>query len=509
MAKEQVGIVTVPSGSAAIREQWLQDLRLAALDAGLDEPPIEPGTDFYLEAEANAQLALIGLANIAISARDASVLDATGDALDAIRKGDGLPEVPPAGSSGKIRINVAGPTTIPNATQGKLANGLRFKTVGVVVNPADGQEIDVAAIDTGAATNAKGGSAVQFVSPPTNVSRAAVVSSDFPLTGGADVETDARKRDRVLNTRRNKPAGGNWAYWRQFVQDNYAAIQDTYVYCAPGGPSSQLIVPTKAFDRTNNNYSRAPSDALMQTIRSAVQAKAGSFAETVVRGPADQAADFTLKVEIPQSTLSGGNGQGWTNSDPWPQLEVSDGGRVAIAVGGVGTDNDLLTIDADTSTSPIAGQTEIAWWSSVDRKFYTALVVDVDGASVAGNWIVTLDRPLVGIDGVGPADGDYICPNAQNLSAYGDTWVTFLESLGPGEVTNDPDRIPRALRNPSAADEDPYSVNGATLTRVSSKHPEITNIAFGYAPVTAPTIPATVADPPNVLTPRRFAVYPL
>ncbi len=503
---EQLGIIQVPTGSAEIRDQWLQDVRLAAIDTGVDEPPVEPGTDYYLIAEANSQVALVGLANISIAAKDMSVLDATGDALDRIREADGLPEVEPSGSTGKIKVTVAGSTTIGNGTVLKLPNGLRIQTVGTVTNPADQQEIDVAAIDTGSLTNLKGGSAVQFVAAPTNINKAAVVSSAFPLTGGTDAETDARKRDRILNTRRNKPAGGNWAYWRQFVLDNFAATVDTYVYPALGGPSSQLIVPVRAFDRENNDYSRVPSDALIQSIRNAIQTDANTSIDTFVRGPANQLVDFTLTVTIPSSTLSGGNGQGWTNTAPWPPLVGGDGGRVTVT--SVGPDNDNLTIDADTAVAPVAGQTEIAWWSSADRLFYTALII-APATGGAGAWVVNLDRPLVGIDGVGPSAGDYICPNAQNLAAYGETWVSLFEALGPGEMTADPDRIPRSLRNPNAADEDPHTVNTATLTRVTAKHPEITNIAFGYAPTTAPTVPATVDDEPNVLVPRRFAVYPI
>jgi hypothetical protein len=506
---EQVGMVTVPSGSAELRDQWLQDYRLAAIDTlptGSPEPPIAPGSDSYLIAEANGQLGLVGLANIAIKAKAMSVLDAEGDDLDAIREGDGLPVVNPSGSTGKIRITVSGATTVVSGTMLKLPNGLRIQTVGVATNPADQAEIDVEAVDTGSLTNLKGGSAVQFVTAPTNVSKTAVVSSDFPLTGGTDTETDARKRERILNTRRNKPAAGNWAYWRQFIQDNFAAAVDTYVYAAPGGPSSHVIVPVRGFDRANNDYSRACSSALIQAMRTAVQADANTGIETVLRASADELVDFTLQIEIPSSTLSGGNGQGWTDTAPWPQLEVSDGGRVTIT--SVGADNDELVINADTATAPVEGQTQIAWWSSADRMFYTALVIDVITAT-PGAWEVALDRPLVGIDGVGPQAGDYICPNAQNLTAYGETWVGMFEALGPGEITADTDRLPRSLRNPNAADEDPHSVTATALGGMVKKHPEITNHAFGYSPQTAPTVPASVDDPPNVLVPRRFAVYPL
>lgn len=503
---EQFGIIQVPSGSAEIRDQWLQDARLAAIDTGVAEPPIEPGTDWYLQGEANGQLALVGLANIAISAKDISALDATGEALDAIREADGLPIVQASGSTGKIKITVAGPTTIGTGTQLKLPNGLRIQTVGTVVNPADQQEIDVAAIDLGSLTNLKGGSVVQFVAAPTNISKAAVVSNGFPLTGGTDAETESRKRARILNTRRNKPAGGNWAYWRQFVLDRYAAIEDTYVYPAPGGPSSQLIVPVRAYDRANNDYSRSPTTALIQTIRGAVQTDANSGVETVVRASADELVDFTLLIDIPDSTLAGGNGQGWTDTVVWPTLEVADGDKVTIA-GLPGGDYDIITVSANTATAPVAGQTEVAWWSPADRLFYTALVVGQSGS--AGAWTLNLDRPLVGIDGVGPAPGDYICPNAQNLSAYGDTWVATFEALGPGEMTTDTNRLPRSLRNPHAADEDPSSITTTALTGMSQDHPEITDVVFGYAPQVSPTVPANVDQPPNVLVPQHFAVYPI
>ena len=502
---EAVGIIQVPTGSAELRDQWLQDYRLAAIDTGIvDEPPVEPGTDAYLIAEATSQLFLIALGNVAISADDINVLKATGESLDAIRESDGLPIVEPSGSTGKIKITVSGSTTIANQTVLKLPNGLRIRTVGTVINPADQQEIDVEAIDTGAATNLAGGESVQFVSAPTNVSKAAKVSNGFPLTGGTDAETDARKRERILNTRRNKPAGGNWAYWRQFVLDRYAAIDDCYVYPALGGPSSQLIVPTRLFDRTNNDYSRVPTTALIQTIRGAVQTDANSGVETVVRGPADQSVDFTLLVDIPDSTLAGGNGQGWTDSAVWPTLEAGDSNRVRVS-GSPNSDYTQITVTAQTATAPIAGQTQIAWWSPADRKFYSALVIAQSGS--AGAWVLTLDRPLVGIDGVGVAANDYISPNAQNLSKYGDTWVSTFEKLGPGEMP-DPNGIrPRNLRNPNASDERPHSITTTALTQLASKHPEITDISFGYSPTTTPTVPATVDDPPNILVPRHLGIY--
>lgn len=501
----RVGAVLIPSATE-LRDQYLRDIRLAAIDTGIDDPPIEPGSDWFIEATATANIGEVALANISLAAQDMDVLLATGAALDRIRLAYGLPEVPPQGSSGKIKITVSGSTSIPSGTLLKLPNGLRIQTVGAVIGPADGDEIDVTAVDKGAATNLAGGSLVRFVAAPTNVATEAKVSTGAPLTGGTDLEDDARKRDRILNTLRNKPAGGNWAYVRQIVLDEFGNVVDCYVYCAPGGPSSQLVVPLKGFDRAVNDYSRAPSSAALQTIRGLIHSKVPPGVETVVRAPVDQEVDFSLQVTIPDSVLSGGNGQGWIDPAPWPTLEVADAGKVTVT--SVDSDNDTLTLTANTATPPVAGQTHIAWWSPADRKFYRALVLTVDSA-VAGAYVVSLDKPLVGKDGVGPAAGDYVCPDAQNLEAYGNTWVGLFESLGPGEVTADAARLPRAKRHPYAADEDPSSITATALGKVSGKHPEITDIQFGTAVTTTPTVPASVDESPSVLVPGAFGVYPL
>jgi uncharacterized phage protein gp47/JayE len=504
MATATPGLIYLPKSSDELRKQWLQDYSLAAIAAGFDDPPVAPGTDAYFIADADAKIAIMGFANQAISADAANVLTATGDDLDNHRKALGLPEVPPAGSSGKIVITVSGSTTIANNTELKLENGLRIKTVGTVVNPADQQEIDVTAIDVGSLTNAVGGAEVTFVSAPTNVDATARVSNSFPLSGGTDIESDERKRDRILNTLQNKPAAGNWAYNRQLVLDEFGFVQDCYVYPAPGGPGSQLIVPVRAFDIPNNDYSRAPSSALLQSIRNALQADANTGVETVVRAAADQSVDFTILVTIPDSTLSGGNGSGWTDAAPWPPLVGADSNNVTITA--VGTNNDSITVDAATTTEPVDGQTHVAWWSPADRKFYTALVTAHSGATTA--WVLTLDRPLVGKDGIGPAIGDYVSPDAQNLARYGETWVSLFGELGPGEITSDANRLPRSKRHPLVADEDPSSITaGVAAQRMKNKHSEITDIELGYAPTTTPTVPASVDDPPNILVPRHFAVY--
>jgi uncharacterized phage protein gp47/JayE len=495
-----------PKNAEELKQRCLRDARLAAIDAEIPEPPTQPGSDLDILATMLANTALIGFANINSLEQDASVFSATGDALDQMLQAEGLPQVDPVGSKGRLKIEVLGPTTIPAGLQFRLPNGLRGRVVGGVVNPSDGSEIDAEAIDTGSATNLKAGTKVQFISPPTNLSTQATVSKSVPLTGGIDAETEDRKRARILNVRRNRPAGGNWSQSRQIANDSLGSVQDTYVYPALGGPSSQKIVPVKGYDRDNNDYSRTLSDAAIAIVRAAVQANLPGGDTTIVQSAANQLVDFGLQVQIPDSTLAGGNGQGWVDEDPWPPLVGGDGGRVMVSA--TDADFDQITVTAGTAVAPVDGLTHIAWWSASDRRFYRALVTSHSGG--AGAWVLGLDRPLVDRTGNGPVlGGDYISPDAQNLDGYGVAWVNLFESLGPGENTSSSDRLPRAKRHPYASDEDPSSVTRASLGKLVQYYPEITDIAFSYSPTTTPTVPSGVDDPPNVLVCRRFGVYPL
>jgi hypothetical protein len=494
-----------PKNADELIQRMLRDARLAALDAGLAEPPTQPGSDLHITATMDGNTALIGFANINSLEQDASVFTATGAALDQMRKDEGLPEVEPTGAKGRLKIEVLGPTTIPNGLRFRYPNGLLGRVVGGAINPATNSELDVEAISTGSATNLRSDTAVTFIGPPINLVAQAKVSKAIPLSGGTDAETDERKRARILNVRRNKPAGGNWAQIRQVMLDSLGSVQDGYVYPCLGGPSSQKAVPVKGFDRENNDYSRTLSDAALAIVRAAVQAKVPSD-ETILQSSVDQICDIALQIEIPDSYLAGGNGQGWVDASPWPPLVGADNGRVMVS--STDADFDTLTVTANTPTAPTDGLTHIAWWSSVDRKFYRALVVGHSGS--IGAWVLNLDRPLVDSVGNGPIlGGDYISPDAQNLDAYGALWVDIFEALGPGENTSSADRLPRAKRHPYVTDEDASSITRATLGKLTANYPEITDIEFSYAPTTTPTVPANVSIAPNVLIPRRFACYPL
>src|SRR5690606_1754113 len=129
-------------------------------------------------------------------------------------------------------------------------------------------------------------------------------------------------------------------------------------------------------------FTRAPSAGQITRIRDALFAEYPDGVNVKCRAPADQLVDFGIEIQIPDSTLSGGNGQGWTDGAPWPVLEVADAGRVSISA--VALNGRQITVSANTAVSPTQLVTNVSWWSTNDGKFYTSLVTAVSGS--AGAW---------------------------------------------------------------------------------------------------------------------------
>ena len=494
--------LTVVKNAAELRDQFLRDIRLAAIDAGVTAPPVTPGTDWFMLATAVANVGLIAQANIAISDSEISIFTASTERLAQLRSEYGLPEVQKSGASGRVTISVSGAATIPSGTQLLLPNGFRIQVVGTYVSPTDGQEIDVTAVDLGSASNTVAGTPVRFISAPFNILEVATVSIGAPLTGGIDTETEDRLRKRILNVTQNRPAGGNWAHVREVALNSSGAVQDCFIYPGLGGPGSSQAVPVKMYDRPNLNFSRAMNAAQLNTVRGAIQSQFGLDTEHVIRAAADERVDVALSMSLPASALAGGTGLGWLDPTPWPTPTGADLGRCQVSVyTGV-----TLTTSAATTTTPAALQTKIAWWSPNDMRFYQGLVISYTGGT--GAWELILDKPLADSTGAAPAVGDYICPAAKSLSLYGDAWLDLLENLGPGENTADINRLPRSLRKPLVTDAAPSSVNAAALSRFTDKFSEINSTAVSYSSQTVPTTPVIVSASPNVLSPRKFAVYP-
>jgi uncharacterized phage protein gp47/JayE len=503
MATLEVGQLYVPDSASVLRDDLLTDFRLAARDAGVTEPSVAPGTDnwFFFTAVANA--GMLQYANIATIRPSITPLEATGDDLERWRIALGLPPVSPSPSSGKLTVTVApGATvTVPDGLQWILPNGLRGKVSGTQIGIVDGNDISVVAIDTGSATNADSGVKVRFVNPPFNLNVEARVSTSSPLTGGFDQETESRKRERILNRLANSPGGGNWGQLREIAFNTLPSVQDCYVYPACGGPSSEKVVVVREFDAARNDFHRAMPAGGVQLVRDAIQKANSGSIEIVVDTVSEQSADVALVLTLPDSSLAGGNGLGWVDQSPWPALT----GETHVAVTAV-TSTTQITLGALTAIAPIPGIHHITWWAPGDQTPRTVLITAVTGGS--GAWVVTVEVPLIDSDGTSVAIGDFVSPAAVGISNYRETFLQLFDALGAGEnVSPATGDTPRRLRHPFISDGAQIGITGKFLADFIRANLEVEDGAFSYLPVTAPSLPASVDLPPNVLTPRHFAIY--
>jgi uncharacterized phage protein gp47/JayE len=489
-----------------LRDDMLADLELGAIDSGVATPPIEVGTDWYNLAVAEASLHSITCQNMRLADADTTPLTAGDAKLDDWRESIGTTEVNPTGARGRVVVETTGTASI-QANTPLSANGRRYRVTTTYINVANNDEIECEAVDTGDDTNLDPGTELQFVVAPTNVKKTAYVSKTEPLQGGLSAENDERKRGRVLNDLRTIPGAGNWGHLRKLALDASPAVQGAYIYPALGGPSSVKVVITKAFNPKIGDFTRSPSSALVEIVRQAIQVgndetkATPDCMEVVVQGAADEALSVSLTVDIPSSVLSGGDGTGWLDPTPWPDLN----GDTYVAVTSV-ADSRNITVGALTTTSPVAGQTHVAWWSPSDQAFVIRLVVSVSGS--AGAWVLGLDQPLVSkADSAMVGGGDFVCPAATNLKKYGDTWRSVLGALGPGENTSAEARLPRARRRPFTDSQDSPALNASQTRSLQNKHKEIQDIAYSYRSATTATVPGSVATAPNVLVLDNFAIY--
>jgi uncharacterized phage protein gp47/JayE len=504
MANLAPGTLYTPESAAEIRDDLLTDFRLASLAVGIEDPEIsvQPGSENYFFFTAVANSGMLQYANIATVKPALTPLTATGEDLENWRKSLKLPVVEPSPATGKITVDVdAGATlTLQDGLQFVLPSGLRGKVSGTQPGVVDNSDANVAMIDPGSSGNADAGTVVRWVSPPFGLKTEGRVSASRPLAGGYDQETEPRKRERVLNRLGTSAGGGNWGQLREQAFNALASVSDCWVYPAIGGPSTVKVVVARAFDEDRHDYSRAMTDAAVALVKDEIQRQNGDGFELVVQTPGEQDADLVVYVTLPNSSLAGGNGQGWVDQSPWPPAGSGTHPAVTSAA-----DANTITVNATTAVEPIDGLTHVSWWAPGEQKFYTALVVDHSGSS--GAWVLTLDAPFVDADGVSVAVGDYISPAAVNMGNYGKTFVALMGKLGAGEncapLSGD---TPRRLRHPFIADVPNSTIGGRLVNEWSRQHPEIEAATLAYAPTSTPTVPASVDTAPNILVPRHFGI---
>lgn len=120
----------------------------------------------------------------------------------------------PSKAKGSLLLTVHGDTAITAGTQWQNSSGLVIECSQSKLLSAGTWEVEVVAIDEGAANNVNGGVEFELISPVANIESKAVLS-ETGMTGGADIENISSLRARLLFRVQYPPSGGNkWDYIR-------------------------------------------------------------------------------------------------------------------------------------------------------------------------------------------------------------------------------------------------------------------------------------------------------
>lgn len=188
----------------AIRANILRDI--ANQDASAD---VGDDSDYAMRANANAS-ATEGLYQfLQWIARQILPDDADPEFLYRHAAVYGLSLIQPAAASGTIAFSGLAGSPIPQGTEAKIqgVGGVAFVTTAAGTVGAGGTvNVPAQASLAGSAGNQATGTALTLTSAPPGVQSTAQV---IAMNGGADLETDVSLLARLLDIRKNPPAGGN------------------------------------------------------------------------------------------------------------------------------------------------------------------------------------------------------------------------------------------------------------------------------------------------------------
>lgn len=488
-----------------VKQQWLDDIRLAAADQGVDID-VSDGSDVALRAIANSQMMSVAYEQLRLADQNSNPMTSDSERIGKWMTSFGLTELPAVAAYGRVRITTTGLVTIPKGSLCSIG-GITYRATEAAVSVATGHEIAVEATVTGTQGNAAAGTVIRWRNPVSGLNEKAIVSYIEPIANGREAQTTEEKKQLIADSVGFKPGDWNWAQFKALAESASPGALKAYIYPCLGGPASMKVAISKVPTYEIGDISTLVPGSLIAKIKSILWVPYLKGIAVYVESIAETPLVLALNVSLPPSASTGGDGTGWINGNPYPRLVVADGGRVTVRTV---ASTVQITLSAQTTETPVGGLTKIAWFSPSDQKFYTRTVLsyDLDG----GYQRVVLDKPLMSDAGVAVAVGDMICPASTNMQKYAETMRKSVSDMGPGENTADPVILQngRALRYPLATQMESPSFNTSQLRSLMNSAAEISTCTVSYINPSdgTPPIPATVDLPPNKFKLTAFGIYP-
>lgn len=494
-----------------IRGGALSDIRYSGAISGITIN-VAKGSDQYFRTKAFADVASIPIANNRIALQAASPLEATGADLEAQAALRGITRRPANPASGLVLIETTrwGSTystvTIPTGFVCTSGDGIQYATTSAVT-VTNGDAVAVEAETTGEVGNQTAGTILTWDSAAIGQLKQTCTVAQGGLGDGADADDDETLRQRLLRRLQFAAAGGNPAQTNDWAEEASSAIEVAFTYPAARGPSSYDVAIV------SNDDDRIASAATVTRAAANILANMPGQQDLVCTTVAAESADMIVDIDLPLPVNAGGAGGGFRDASPWPS-DAETGVNVYAEITGVTLASRQIVVNSTSADPPVAGK-RFAVWNPTggddelgDMHEFTIQSV----AGVSGAYIITIDATS---DSIAFLEVGMFCSaGAYNLKSYALAMRDAMRALGPGEKTTNTDILPRAKRNPGPDVVYPSEITNLILSDVSDDYSEILDIEYAavietgtgasgtgtFVDRTSPSVPATTADPPHLLT---------
>lgn len=406
----------------AERDKWRRDY--AFHDPASDTAE---GTQPWIDASTVADAVMPIYHDVSVVADATDPNKIAGSLLEVQAEADGVFRLGAVGGTGAIACQASGGGGTIFVGDEITASGLRFQcTVTALYNAGD--QVPVAGIDTGPATNLKAGTAMRWTSPRPGIIQDALVfeqADGSGLTGGREEETDDEYRTRWLLVKANPPASGNDAEISSLVEAmTTVPIQKCFTYPACLGPGTTCIAFILKPDSSGS--SRIPNgtqiSSVLANLIGEMPGDEGIFAATVV------AQNVSIVAKIQWSP----NAPGWADLITFPVYYAPAGQAIVVDVPTDALHFTLKTFNSNYSgvAGPVAGQ-NLAFYDQPNATFRRKRILSVAGV---GPWTIVCDSTnSVSDTTFSPVGSQRAMPWSDSLQSVVTSLQTYFQTLGPGE----------------------------------------------------------------------------
>ena len=425
----------------------------------------------------------------------------------------GLELLPASSASGFVRATgvtgtiYQGSTIIPDqfAVRAKDEAGQEYQvfvTGQIGVGPGF-VDLAMQAVDKGSSTNLATGTTLEWVNPPPGSAPTCEINPGIDgslpgFTGGTDIETDAELLARLLDVLSDRPAAGNPAHFRYWARKASVAVEDVFVYPCALNYGSVVVSIVQKRGTVGGPLARIPAPLTLATVTGAltppVSTEVPGHAYVVVTPWTPEHVDAVMLLG-----MRVGSPGGFADLLPWP--------------GYSGTPSTIQASPAPTQSSfrinaasaPPSSTPRLMVWNDALTKFEPVFGTVADAGG--GLYTVTLSTPHAGKT---LTAGDYVSPFSARHADVSASIRRHFDAQGPGELVDlaTDVRASRAYRRVEPSIRYNYYTGSALAEQVKSElGASIYHAVVDSITATKASVPATASAGPNLLVPRKIAVY--